>query len=206
MSVEVFCYRLAKAQLSQNDKKWMPKWLEKYAVKAEKQANGRLIVSQESVLSFLVGLKQGATPAWQRLQAMRTLEWYQTLVLESSTVDFCEFRKGLLLMESRERQAKVTANGVSTEREVVPGEGSEGLINESDPVPVQNLRKRMRLLHYKRNTEETYLMWLERYIRFWDTEDLYSCDEPAGVGCNKSVGSALVESVWQDVDDATQNI
>ena len=177
MSVEVFCYRLAKAQLSQNDKKWMPKWLEKYAAKAEKQANGCLIVSQESVLNFLVRLKQGATPAWQRLQAMRTLEWYQTLVLESSTVDFREFRKGLRLLERRERMAKANVNGDSTEQDVVPGEGSEGLIDESEPVPVQNFRKRMRLLHYKRSTEETYLMWLERYIRFWDTEDLGSLGE-----------------------------
>ena len=84
MSVEVFCYRLGKTQLAAADRKWMPLWLEKYASTATRSADGSLVLTRESVFDFLVKLKKGGTPAWQRLQAARTLEWYQKLLLDRS--------------------------------------------------------------------------------------------------------------------------
>ena len=68
MSVEVFCYRLGKTQLTAADKKWMPKWLEKYASTSAKLADWNLVLTRESVFDFLVKMKSGGTPAWQRLQ------------------------------------------------------------------------------------------------------------------------------------------
>lgn len=106
MSVEVFCYRLGKTRVSVADKKWMPKWLEIYASTSAMSASGNLILTRESVFGFLVKLKGGGTPAWQRLQAARTLEWYQKLVLDNGPVDFSEFIKGLLLLAAKEKQAK----------------------------------------------------------------------------------------------------
>jgi hypothetical protein len=55
----------------------MPKWLEKYAATAVKTADGDFVLTRELVFDFLIKLMNSGTPVWQRLQAARTLEWYQ---------------------------------------------------------------------------------------------------------------------------------
>jgi hypothetical protein len=49
---------------------------------------------------------------------MRTLEWYQSIVLESDVFDFAEFRIGLQKMAAKERNLGAVA-----------GEGRTGLLN-----------------------------------------------------------------------------
>jgi len=205
MSVEVFCYRLGKTQLSAADKKWMPKWLEQFAATAVKSAEGNLTLTRESVLGFLVKLKSEGTPAWQRLQVARTLEWYQKLILDSGSVDFSEFIKGLLLLAAREKQTRqgeragLGLNRREPEIEGLPGEGLPGLIDEAEPSAVQALRKRMRLLHNKRSTEDAYVSWLARFMRFWDTEDLSRLGE-------QHIGEFLTDlAVTGEVVAGTQN-
>lgn len=176
MSVELFCYRLAKSQLSEADKKWMPKWLEKYAASARQSTDGKLFLSRDSVFSFLVKLKNGGTPAWQRLQAARTLEWYQNLVFNNQAVDFQEFIKGLSLLAAKESQSQIfelpdmPSRDENAEFVGIPGEGLPGLIDAAELQAIQNLRKRMRMLHNSRSTEEAYVGWLTRFLKFWDTE------------------------------------
>lgn len=219
MSVEVFCYRIAKTELAKNDKQWMPKWLEKYAATAERLPDGNLVLSQELTKGFLVKLKSGGVPAWQRLQAARTLDWYQRLVLQSESVDFSGFRKGLLILVGREKAAKAAGEGggengrvaegqiperapgrtVSEEgEEGMAGEGLPGVIDETEPLAVQNLRKRMRLLHHPISTESTYTMWLGRFIKFWDTENVSSLGE-------RQIGEFLTDlAVTAEVASKTQ--
>jgi hypothetical protein len=95
---------LGKTQLNAVDKKWMPLWLEKYASTCAKTADGNLVLTKELVFEFFVMLKKGATPAWQRLQAARNLEWYQKSILGGGAVDFNEFIKGLLFLAAKEKQ------------------------------------------------------------------------------------------------------
>jgi len=104
MSLEVFCYRLGKTQLTAADNKSMPKWLEKYTSTSANLADGNLVPTRKSVFDFLVKLKSSGTPAWQGLQAAGTLEWYQKLILDGGSVDFSEFIKGLLLLAAKEQQ------------------------------------------------------------------------------------------------------
>ncbi len=205
MSVEVFCYRLGKTQLAAADKKWMPKWLEKYASTAVKTADGNLVLTRESVFDFLVKMKKGGTPAWQRLQAARTLEWYQKLILDGGSVDFGEFIKGLLLLAAKEKQTQQTEKAglglirATTEIEGLPGEGLPGLIDKTEPRAVQELRKRMRALHNPRSTENAYVSWLARFIKFWDTEDLSRLGE-------EQIGEFLTDlAVTGEVVAGTQN-
>lgn len=184
----------------------MPKWLESYASTSVKSADGNLILTRESVFGFLVKLKGGGTPAWQRLQAARTLEWYQKLVLDGGSVDFSEFIKGLHLLAAKEKQAKDNGDGFgfpsgskAAQIEGMPGEGQAGLIDESEPLAVQELRKRMRLLHNKRSTEDAYVSWLVRFMKFWDTED------PSGLG-EQHIGEFLTDlAVTCEVVAGTQN-
>jgi integron integrase len=193
MSVEVFCYRLGKSQLHENDKKWMPSWLEAYAVEAAKTADGNLVIEHQATLNFLIRLKAGGTPAWQRLQAMRTLEWYQSIVLETDQVDFAEFRIGLQKMAARERNLGAVAG------EGMAGEGMVGEIDPKEPIPMQALRRCMRMLHHPLSTEECYVKWLERFLRYWDTENLQRLGE-------KEIGEFLTDlAVVRDVSAGTQD-
>lgn len=205
MSVELFCYRLAKSQLSEADKKWMPKWLEKYAASARQSTDGKLFLSRDSVFSFLVNLRNGGTAAWQRLQAARALEWYQNLVHNNQTVDFREFIKGLSLLAAKETQSQIfelpdmPSRNEHSEFVGIPGEGLPGHIDAAELQAIQNLRKRMRTLHNSRSTEEAYVGWLTRFLKFWDTESPEKLNE-------QHIGEFLTDlAVTGEVVAGTQN-
>ena len=90
-------------------------------------------------------------------------------------------------------------NGEVAEIEGLPGEGLPGLIDETEPLAVQELRKRMRLLHNPRSTEDVYVGWLARFMKFWDTEDL------SGLG-EQQIGEFLTDrAVTGEVVAGTQN-
>ena len=77
MSVELFRDRLSKSRLSPNDIKWMPSWFGQFA-KGRPVVDGLSWFNTEDVLQFLQKLIVGKVECWQRLQAARSLEWYQT--------------------------------------------------------------------------------------------------------------------------------
>ena len=120
-------------------------------------------------------------------------------------MDFIEFIKGLLLLAAKEKQtnqgekAGLGLNGEVAVIEGLPGEGLLGLIDETEPLGVQELRKRMRLLHNPRSTEDVYVGWLARFMKFWDTEDL------SGLG-EQQIGEFLTDlAVTGEVVAGTQN-
>ena len=129
MSVEVFCYRLGKSQLPQNDKKWMPRWMVAFAEGAAKSIEGNLVIERQAVLDFRIRIKSGGAPAWQRLQALLAVEWYQELVLDSASVDMSEFCTGLLKLVAREKNSGTTSDG-----------GMPGEVDSREPMPIQSLR------------------------------------------------------------------
>ena len=75
MPVEQFCFRLGKSQIHPNDKKWMPQWLEEYSKVLGLGKAVALPVTEQGVLTFLRSLRDRGVPAWQRLQAARSVEW-----------------------------------------------------------------------------------------------------------------------------------
>ena len=95
MSVEQFCFRLGKSQIHPNDKKWMPPWLEEYAKGLGLGQAVVLPVTEEGVLAFLRSLRDRGVLAWQRLQAARSVEWYQEPVLQRREADFGGFKRNL---------------------------------------------------------------------------------------------------------------
>ncbi len=76
MSAYEFIGRLSRAQVRENDKKWMPKWLAEYASFSRQDSSQKLMLRESDVLDFLQTLRDRGVPAWQRLQAARTLDWY----------------------------------------------------------------------------------------------------------------------------------
>ena len=91
MSTELFRVRLTRTQVHPDDREWMPKWLDEYA-RCQRVSEGTLAVEQEGVLRFLRALRDRGVPAWQRLQAVRSVEWYPSLVLRRDDVDFSRFK------------------------------------------------------------------------------------------------------------------
>jgi hypothetical protein len=91
MSNALFRERLGKSRLHADDILWMPRWLEEFA-RTHPESDGLIPFSDADVLKFLQQLRDRKVPSWQRLQAARTLEWYQTLVLRNSLVDFSYYQ------------------------------------------------------------------------------------------------------------------
>ena len=82
MSVANFCRLVNEGKLGKNDKEWFPRWIRRYA-SGVKVVQGNLPVSREEVIRFLRSLLGSQTPAWQRLQAVRAIEAYRNLVLQT---------------------------------------------------------------------------------------------------------------------------
>jgi integron integrase len=198
MSVELFRDRLAKSRLHPNDIQWMPSWFSEFA-KGRTLSEGVLPFTEQDLLKFLQSLRDRKVPAWQRLQAARSLEWYQTMVLQSSDVDFSKYKLTLQEFADKEKRAKVPSDSPLEEADGFDGEGKPGLSNPEEPLPVRQLRARMRVLHHPISTENTYADWIARLVRHVDDEDLSKYGEDA-------IGEFLTElAVFRNVAAGTQN-
>ena len=198
MSIELFRDRLNRSRLHPDDIKWMPSWFGKFA-NDKPLVDGLIRFSQEDVLKFLQKLRDGKVPSWQRLQAARSLEWYQTMVLKDSTVDFSEFKLKLQEFAEKERRAQIDVDSPLQDEEGFAGEGKPGLDNPNESQPVRALRARMRVLHHPISTENTYAGWIARLVRHLDDEDLAKYSED-------TLGEFLTElALLREVDAGTQN-
>ena len=85
-------------------------WLAKDAAQ---QPNGvqRLEVSEERVLCFLRSLRDRGVPPWQRLQAARSIEWYQGIVLKHEFLDFAPYKMKLSELAEADRRSGGGASG-----------------------------------------------------------------------------------------------
>lgn len=195
MSVEQFRARLSRVQIHPNDLKWMPSWLTEYALSQSLDASAPLVVDEQTVLTFLRSLRDRRVPAWQRLQAARAVEWYQSLVLDRTDLDFGSFKRKLGELAQREKRAGV----LETCGPGLPGEGAAGLLDPSEPSAVRSLRARMRVLHHPKSTEEAYAGWLVRFIRHLDDDEVHRYGEA-------EIGQFLTDlAVVGEVTAGTQN-
>ena len=198
LSLELFRDRLNKSRLHPNDIKWMPNWFGEFA-KNRRVTNGVIQFDRDDVLKFLQRLRDERVPSWQRLQAARSLEWYQTMVLKGSTVDFSEFKTKLQEFAEKEKRAQLSFESPLRDDEGFAGEGLPGLNNPNEPKPVQALRAQMRVLHHPISTENSYASWISRLVRHLDDEDLAKYAEDA-------IGEFLTElALIREVDAGTQN-
>jgi integron integrase len=198
MSVARFRERLEKSRLPPDDIQWMPRWLEEFA-RNHPESNGLIHFSDPDVLKFLQQLRDRKVPSWQRLQAARTLEWYQTLVLQNSLVDFSYYKLKLQEMAEKERRAKIPPHSPLADDEGMDGEGKPGVVNPNEPKPVQALRARMRMLHHPISTENAYASWISRLISHLGDENLEKYGED-------QLGEFLSElAVVREVTAGTQN-
>lgn len=173
MSLLLFKQALHDARYSRNDKEWFPKWLKRYA--AGKQTTGRLLpVTEDSVIQFSKSLLQSGTPAWQRLQAVRTVEAYRELVLQTPDPCLKNIKRQLEILAASE-QHDGTASGrpdTRSEQQLI------GPINPEEPEVVQLYRRELRLRHKALRTEQAYVGWIVRFIRHCGSDELQKFGEP----------------------------
>jgi len=105
MSVERFQIVLKLASLDNDDKVWFGRWLRRYAVFLRQPENLPLLVSQQLVKQFCRTLLASEIPAWQRLQAVRAIEFYRNEVLATTDPDLLEIRQILGHAVDGERHA-----------------------------------------------------------------------------------------------------
>ncbi len=179
MSMDLFVGRLARvSQLTSAEKQWFPKWLDGYARFGKLNMEQPIRLDQETVIGFLRSLRDNRVPAWRRLQAARSLELYQSLVLKSDAVSFFPIKSKLDEISRRER---VFGHGAADNTLHVPGEGNSGRLNETEPKIIRRLRERLRVLNHPSSTEKAYVGCIKRFIRHMDDARLerYGAEEVA---------------------------
>ena len=172
MSLPDFQRRLGYLNLTESEQVWFPKWVDGYAQHCRADPSQRLPVDQERVIGFLRSLRDNHVPAWRRLQAARALDAYQGTVLRSELVNFQPIK---LKLSEIARREKSTGSVGADDATLVAGEGNAGLIDKGEPMVIQQLRARMRVLHHPKSTEDCYVRWIERLIRHVDDERLERC-------------------------------
>ena len=174
MSVGKFCQRLHDSKYGKNDRKWFPKWIRRYASNNRLQ-NGGLPVSEEAVIEFSRSLRDAGTPAWQRLQAVRSVEAYRDLVLQTDEPSFVSIKQILSRLAARDAEfgdVVGSSPGVSDERHLI------GIIDSSEPEVIQEMRRELRGRHKALETERAYVGWAIRFIRHCGSDELRNFGEP----------------------------
>jgi hypothetical protein len=150
MSVVEFQRRLHGAKYAQNDVKYFPLWIRRYSQSVTEE-DGRLPVSVQSVKAFSRSLLASGTPAWQRLQAVRTVEAYRDLVLGTGEPGLGEVRQVLQRLAAAEHEEAGAAGssrpGVEDERHLV------GVIDPHEPQCLQEMRRELRVRRKASETE-----------------------------------------------------
>ncbi|NQV25501.1 MAG: phage integrase N-terminal SAM-like domain-containing protein [Rhodopirellula sp.] len=191
MTVGKFCQRLHNSRYGRNDRKWFPKWIRRYAANLQLRA-GCLPISVDSVIEFSKSLKNAGTPAWQRLQAVRSVEAYRDLVLETDSPSLVPIKQALSRLAAHDAElgtAVGSSPGISDERHLI------GIIDPGEPSVIQELRVRHKALE----TERAYVGWVFRFIRHCGSEELRHFGEP-------EIKSFLTDlAVGGDVTAGTQN-
>ena len=169
MSVERFQVVLKLTSLHEDDRVWFGRWLRRYAVFLRQPENVALQVSQNSVKQFCRTLLVREVPAWQRLQAVRAIEFYRNQVLETAEPDLLEIRQILGRIAEGERQA---VNSPADEAALI------GVVNPNEPQWIQKMRAELRLMHYALSTETAYIGWVLRFMKHVGSEELEKFGAP----------------------------
>lgn len=168
MSLVRFQQRLQEASYGENDKKWFPRWLARYAEGKSTDAE-MLPLTKALVVEFSRSLLKSSTPAWQRLQGVRAVEAYRDLVLGIAEPCLKEMKTTLARFAATERESG--GAGVQDEQQIA------GIIDPSEPALIQQMRRELRLRHKALETERAYIGWIGRFIRHCGSENLQAFGE-----------------------------
>ena len=161
MSTARMTHMIRRAKLAEKDKMWFPRWLKSFGKFLDALPQQDLVFNQSEVIEFLKAQKQRGNPAWQRLQAVRAIEFYRNAVLERDEPSLDEIRSKLGAVAERERWDNAGSNTFDRSAEIDP----IGVIDANEHELIQALRRTLRRMHYSRRTEMAYVGWAERFLQ-----------------------------------------
>ena len=175
MNLQEFEVKLRETNYGKADLDWFPKWLKRYYSfgNGSDKSNGKKksVFSQDSVIAFSKSLVKSGTPAWQRLQAIRAVEAYATLVLKTASLDLSKVRKTLKRLAEQEKiESASNSDGLRQQR--------VGEIDNREPVIIQQMRREIRYQYKDLDTEKAYVGWARRFIKFCRSSKLEDFSEP----------------------------
>lgn len=174
MSVELFCRNLSNLPFGKNDREWFPRWIRRYAGSLRRGKDETLQIREADVIRFLKSLRDTGVPAWQRLQAARSLEAYRQHALETDEPSLVAIKQALQRLAAQERNdvnAAVTADKQKTPDLV-------GTLPANEPESVRLLRVELRRFGHKYDTEKAYVGWIKRFIKHCKSPHLDRFGEP----------------------------
>lgn len=155
MSYKKLTSVLKSAKLRHNDQVWFGRWVEGYRRFCRVGPNDSIPIRRDSVIGFLRQQKASGKQAWQRLQMVKAIQFYQTAVLRSRSPSLDDIRETLAQFvrehptSTRQRESVIDVAGV---------------IDPNEPEPIQELRRRLRLLGREYSTEKAYVKWARQFI------------------------------------------
>lgn len=161
MSIREFARVVRAGEFGENDKKWFPAWLRRYAEFVKQNDAVQLPLTRELAVAFSQSLRDGQVPAWQRRQAVRTLMAYRDLVLQVDEPKLNDMVIKLGEIAEREKQfGSFGAPGLSDERRLI------GEIDPRESPILQCVRRSLRVQGKALQTERAYIGWIERFLRY----------------------------------------
>jgi integron integrase len=182
------------SHVGENDRVWFPRWLRRYALNFRRGLVADLPVNEHSVIRFSKGLLKSGAPAWQRWQAVRSIECYRDLVLHRAQPDLSHIVSTLARLGRQERNIALEAPPTEEELSILRGN-----VNRHEPPLIQTMRGELRVLHYSMATEKAYVRWVKRFGKHVGSMDLDQFDE-------LDIGTFLTSlAVEGNVSASTQN-
>ncbi len=110
MSLDKMLVAVRKADLPKNDREWFPRRLNWFAEFSGTGRQDTIPIERDAVVGFLKYQKERRKLAWQRLQAVRTIEFYRDQVLRQLEPPLEDIRQKLAEIAEGERPAAVSSN------------------------------------------------------------------------------------------------
>ncbi len=165
MCANQYAALIRSAKMCKADRTWFPRWIYRYSSSLRRSRSEAIDVTEQHVVRFLRSLRDNGTPAWQRLQAVRAVQSYRTLVLHADDPSLFDIAQTLERIAAGERVG-IGALTVKDQRTLV------GHLDPKEPSVVSEMRGELRLLHYANDTEKAYVGWVKRFIHHCGSDEL----------------------------------
>ena len=166
MSANEFSSAVSGFSLRKNDVEWFPRWIFRFSSHLNKNRATVLIVSRKSAVGFSRALRDRNVPAWQRLQAIRAVVCYRQHILKSAEPALDDIVKTLGQLAAEE---KALGEGMASKQFQATVRQN---IDRKAPQCIQQMQEELRLRHYALDTEQAYLGWIRRFIKFQGSQEL----------------------------------
>ncbi len=167
MSLNLYKIRIHDSKLTQIEKEWFPRWVDRYRSFLSLNHDDLLVVSEELAINFSQSLLTTKTVAKFRLQAVEAIENYSLLIPDAEVADLREMKIKLNRAIKNPDLDKAVRRNVpgSTEDLQIRNriEDEFRSIDPAEPQFVQRLRREMRLQRYAYATESAYVGWVQRF-------------------------------------------